>query len=154
MIGADMDERNKVDQYIITHALGKHEGDLFDALYDDGWDTPEAITEYKTQIETLKGNIERLEILLNTPETKDFIVGVKNEAGHQRWRWGDDHDMRKTAGEWFWTLGFLAQKAMVAAEAGDVEKAKHHTISSGALMANWHRHICHCGPPKSEKEKA
>jgi hypothetical protein len=80
----------------------------------------------------------RLLGLLNTPEVEDWAKGVALEASHQRERWGAEHDAGKTPFDWFWLVGYLAQKAATAAVAGDVEKAKHHTISTGAVLANWH----------------
>lgn len=76
--------------------------------------------------------------IINTPETADFVDGVKREAAHQRERWGSDHDGGKTPFDWFWLIGYLAQKAATSEVAGDVEKAKHHTISTAAALANWH----------------
>jgi hypothetical protein len=76
--------------------------------------------------------------VINTPETADFMAGVPLEAAHQRERWGSTHDAGKTAADWFWLVGFLAGKAMNAASAGQVDKAKHHTISTAAALANWH----------------
>ena len=63
------------------------------------------------------------------------------EAAHQIDRWGADHDAGKTPWDWFWTVGYLAQKAASAALAGDTDKAKHHTISTSALLLNWHRRL-------------
>lgn len=76
--------------------------------------------------------------IINTPETADFMAGVPLEAAHQRERWGSDHDAGKGPLDWFWLIGYLAQKAATAAIAGDTEKALHHTISTGAALANWH----------------
>lgn len=76
--------------------------------------------------------------IINTPETADFMAGVPLEAAHQRERWGADHDAGKKPLDWFWLIGYLAQKAADAAMRGDSEKAKHHTISTGAALANWH----------------
>lgn len=76
--------------------------------------------------------------LLNTPEVDDFVKGAVLEAGHQRDRWKASHDAGKTAWDWFWLIGYLGQKAAAAAIAGDVDKAKHHTISTAAALANWH----------------
>jgi hypothetical protein len=87
------------------------------------------------------GEGERLAIrneIINTPETADFMAGVPLEAAHQRERWGADHDAGKRPLDWFWLIGFLAQKAADAAMRGDIKKAKHHTISTGAALANWH----------------
>lgn len=76
--------------------------------------------------------------LVNTPETIDFMIGVPLEATHQRERWAADHDAGKTPFDWFWLIGYLAQKAAAAAVAGDADKARHHTISTAAALANWH----------------
>ena len=76
--------------------------------------------------------------LINTPETADFMAGLAIEATHQRERWGTSHDSGKTAWDWFWLIGYLAQKAATAAALGDQEKACHHTISTAAALANWH----------------
>ena len=40
--------------------------------------------------------------------------------------------------DWFWLVGYLAQKAAFADIGGDREKALHHTISTAAALANWH----------------
>jgi hypothetical protein len=76
--------------------------------------------------------------IINTPETADFMAGVPIEAAHQRERWGASHDAGKTPFDWFWLVGYLAQKAATAAVAGNHEKAMHHTISTAAALANWH----------------
>lgn len=76
--------------------------------------------------------------IINTPETADFMAGVPIEAAHQRERWGAAHDAGKAPEDWFWLLGYLGGKALAAAKAGDLEKAKHHTISTAAALANWH----------------
>lgn len=75
---------------------------------------------------------------MNRPETADFMRGVPLEAAHQRQRWGAEQDAGKSPFDWFWLIGYLAQKAAAAGVAGDVEKAKHHTISTAAALANWH----------------
>lgn len=82
--------------------------------------------------------IADLEAALNTPEVVNFARGVLFEAQHQRHRWGADHDRGKQPLDWFWLIGYLAQKAAAAAMAGDMDKAKHHTISTAAALANWH----------------
>jgi hypothetical protein len=81
---------------------------------------------------------ERLTKLLNTPEVDDFAKGAVLEAAHQRERWAADHDVGKTPFDWFWLVGYLAQKAATSAVNGDAEKARHHTISTAAALANWH----------------
>jgi len=92
----------------------------------------------KDLVQMLRAEIERLRSLLNTPEIEDWAKGALLEAAHQRERWGTSHDQGKTPFDWFWLIGYLAQKAAASAVAGDLEKAKHHTISTGAALANWH----------------
>jgi hypothetical protein len=95
-------------------------------------------TDAADRIESLTAELTELRRVLNTPETEDFAKGVVLEAGHQRQRWPSDHDEGKTPFDWFWLVGYLAQKAASAAVAGDADKAMHHTISTGAALANWH----------------
>lgn len=86
---------------------------------------------------------ERMRALINTPETADFIEGMKREVAHQVQRWGYAHDRSKSAENWFWLVGYLTGKALRSAITGDHEKARHHTISSGAALFNWHTAITH-----------
>lgn len=79
--------------------------------------------------------------LLDTPELEDFTLGIVLEALHQRRRWGVDHDVGKEPGDWLWLIGHLTNKALNAAIAGDVAQFKHHTISTGATLANWRAHM-------------
>lgn len=44
---------------------------------------------------------------------------------------------RSNAALRYWLIGYLAGKALTSAINGDIEKAKHHTISSGAVLLNW-----------------
>jgi hypothetical protein len=60
---------------------------------------------------------------------------------HQVERWGVDHDIGKQPEDWFWLVGYLAGKCLRAHRDGDRDKALYHTISTGAALANWHRHI-------------
>ena len=78
---------------------------------------------------------------LNIPGTDRFLNDVRNEAGHQVQRWGTAHDRGKEPADWLWLLGYLAGKALRAHIDGDIEKAKHHTISSAAALLNWHHHM-------------
>ncbi|NPU69983.1 hypothetical protein HL667_33680 [Bradyrhizobium sp. 83012] len=89
----------------------------------------------------LLGEVERLQALLNRPEVDDFIKGVPLEAAHQVERWSVQHDAGKSPLDWFWLIGYLAQKAAAAAIGGDLDKAKHHTISTAAALANWHAQL-------------
>jgi hypothetical protein len=79
--------------------------------------------------------------LLNTPEIDNFDRAVPLEAAHQVARWTAAHDAGKNPEDWFWLLGYLAGKALASLKVGDLEKAKHHCISSAAVLRNWHAHI-------------
>lgn len=83
----------------------------------------------------------RLHALINSPETEDFLEGVRRESSHQVERWGEAHDRSKAAENWFWLVGYLAGKALRAAIQGDHEKAKHHTISAASALRQWHAAI-------------
>lgn len=89
----------------------------------------------------LIAELERLEKLIDTPHTDDWLHAVPLEAAHQVKRWGVEHDAGKTPLDWFWLIGYLAQKAATSALVGDVEKAKHHTISTAAVLLNWFRRL-------------
>lgn len=89
--------------------------------------------------DALAAECERLRGLINTPHTDEWFEAVRLEAAHQIERWGTSHDAGKTPADWFWLLGYLGQKAMTAQMAGDDDKARHHTISSGAMLLNWFR---------------
>jgi hypothetical protein len=83
----------------------------------------------------------RLDALVNNPEMLDFMKGVQLEAAHQVEKWGEAHDRDKSAENWFWLVGYLAGKCLRAVICGDRTKALHHTISTAAACANWHRAI-------------
>lgn len=91
------------------------------------------------EVEALHARISELEALINTPQTDIWFDGVRLEAAHQQERWGSNHDAGKTAFDWFWLIGYLAQKAASSSVANDPDKAKHHTISTAAALLNWHR---------------
>jgi hypothetical protein len=78
---------------------------------------------------------------LFSPETEDWFEGVRVEAPHQVLRYGSAHDAGKNAFDWFWLIGYLAQKAAFSALLQDWDKAKHHTISTAAALLNWHRQL-------------
>ena len=87
--------------------------------------------------ENMADEIIRLDNLINNPHTHEFLLAVKSEAAHQRERWGEAHDRGKSAENWFWLVGYLAGKCLRAVITGDKEKALHHTVSTGAALANW-----------------
>jgi hypothetical protein len=84
---------------------------------------------------------DRLDALINSPQTAIFLTAVAAEKAHQIVRWGEAHDRGKSAENWFWLVGYLAGKCLRAIITGDREKALHHTISSAAALANWHEAI-------------
>lgn len=97
--------------------------------------------EVTHQLAEARAELEALKKLLNTPEIEDFDKAVPLEAAHQVQRWGAAHDDGKAPENWFWLLGYLGGKALAAAKAGDIDKAKHHCISSAAALRNWHAHL-------------
>lgn len=110
---------------------------------DGGYGLAEGFARHRTtSLAAQDGLVERIRNdIINTPETADFIAGVAIEATHQRERWGSEHDAGKTPFDWFWLVGYLAQKAAASQVNGDTEKAMHHTISTAAALANWHAAI-------------
>ena len=82
--------------------------------------------------------LERLQALINSPELHNFLRGVHLEAVHQVERWGEAHDRQKRPADWFWLVGYLAGKALHAADSGNQDKALHHCISTAAALYNWH----------------
>src|SRR5688572_16472332 len=97
------------------------------------------VAQHQRITAALRGEVGRLRAMINTPHTDEWFGAVRLEAAHQIERWGTSHDEGKTPADWFWLLGYLSQKAMTAQLSGDEEKAKHHTISSGAMLLNWFR---------------
>jgi hypothetical protein len=98
----------------------------------------EAQTTHKFECDELHAENERLKALINAPEMDAFLRGTHIEAVHQVDRWGTAHDRAKRPADWFWLVGYLAGKALHAATDGDIDKAKHHTISTAAALYNWH----------------
>lgn len=95
--------------------------------------------DLESQVSALRADAARFRGLINTPHTDDWFSAVRLEAAHQIERWGADHDTGKQPHDWFWLLGYLGGKALASAMSGNIEKAKHHTISSGAALLNWFR---------------
>lgn len=63
------------------------------------------------------------------------------EAAHQRQRWGTAKDADKSPADWVFLVGHLATRSMMYLQAGNVDKALHHTITTAAALANWHSNI-------------
>ena len=90
------------------------------------------------RITDLQAEIDRLNAIINTPQSGDFLRAVSIEAEHQRQRWGSLHDAGKTPADWFWLVGYLGGKALHAHAAGNIQKAEHHVITAAAACENWH----------------
>lgn len=97
--------------------------------------------EKDLRIIELMDEVKRLKALLWTPEVEEFMQAAVHEAGHQRDRWGDDHDARKAPEDWLWGAAYLSTKAIQAYRYGDNFKYLHHIVTTAALCANWHRHV-------------
>ena len=96
------------------------------------------VERLRAELAERNARVLELEGLLNTPHIADFLRAVKLEALHQRDRWGSQHDAGKEPADWFWLLGYLGGKALTSAIKGDRDRALHHTISSAAVLLNWH----------------
>lgn len=116
------DERSEHDAYLLVGYQGETE---------ESWG------------EKAQAELERLNAIINTPHTDDFLKSVSIEAEHQRQRWDDSG---KTPADWFWLVGYLAGKALNALIAGDQDKAEHHVITTAAALANWYRVLRGAGP--------
>ncbi len=99
------------------------------------------IADKDTELAGLRARLLELEGRINTPHTAEWLEAVQLEAAHQVERFGARHDAGKQPQDWFWLIGYLAGKALAAAVVGDDEKAKHHTISTGACLLNWFRQL-------------
>lgn len=89
----------------------------------------------------LIAEIERLNAIINAPQSGDFLRAVSTEAEHQRQRWGTEHDAGKSPPDWFWLVGYLSGKALNAHILGNHDKAEHHMITTAAALYNWQRNL-------------
>lgn len=111
-------------------------------MADEGTgDLLERCARLERERDEARANLAEASRLWDGPETADWLDGVRKEAAHQVARWGLSHDAGKDPEEFFWLLGYLGGKALHALRLGDIEKAKHHTISTGAALLNWHARI-------------
>lgn len=99
---------------------------------------PAAVLSLLDECEKSESERARLNLIVNSPQSDDFLRAVSTEAEHQRQRWGSEHDSGKQPADWFWLVGYLAGKALHAHAAGDTVKAEHHVITTAAALANWH----------------
>jgi hypothetical protein len=153
---------NMDDLAIVTETWLKANQDAFAFLVS-------GVMDRDRDIGALRGEVDRLTALLNTPEVHEFAGGVVRESAHQRERWSTDHDAGKTPEDWLFLVGYLAGKACrgfamskayrelldgnsIAVEDPGVrrrveemaqtayEKGLHHLITTAAACANWHLH--------------
>lgn len=96
------------------------------------------LKEAHALITALKGEVLRLDALINNPHTEDFLESVRLEAAHQQERWATSHDEGKGHENWYWLVGYLAGKALRSLMTGDTEKGLHHIVTTGAALLNWH----------------
>lgn len=85
--------------------------------------------------ELLEYEVDRLNSLINHPIVNSFIEGFVVEQAYQSEKW-DDIDKR-TPVMWLLLIGHLLYKIIEAEESGDLDKARHHTISSSAVLFQW-----------------
>jgi hypothetical protein len=124
--------------------LVRLEHEIAEALRHDA-EHHATIADLSAQLAAASERIRALEAERDTPEIHDFAKGLVREAVHQRARWSSDHDAGKTPADWFWLIGYLAQKAMTSQMGGDIDKALHHVITTAAAMANWHAQMLGAG---------
>jgi hypothetical protein len=97
----------------------------------------ERLVSEATDVEGLVAEVTRLRDLIGRPYVGAWLDEVLVEAAHQRERWGAAHDVGKAPADWFWLVGYLAGKLLAAHCAGDLTKARHHTVSTAAALAHW-----------------
>ena len=147
-IDGELLDEDAMERDAINLALGEDTGCLvdeeinaenIDVLFVD--EKLEELEERMREHEEMRVELYNLKVLLSTPEVEDFDKAVPLEAAHQVRRWGAEHDAGKMPMDWFWLVGYLAGKALAAHMNGDPHKAKHHCISTAAVLRNWHAHI-------------
>ena len=92
-------------------------------------------------LEEAADELSRLDRLLHHPSIEHFLESVRLEAGHQVEQGYTQDDGEKTPEDWFLLIRHLALKALRADRTGGTQKALHHTISTSAVMYNWHQAI-------------
>ena len=100
-----------------------------------------ALQEGRKREATLLAELAALKGLIERPHIGEWADEVILEAAHQKERWGTEHDEGKDPQDWFWLVGHLVGKALRAHIDGDDRKARHHTVSAGAVLAHWAAHI-------------
>lgn len=104
------------------------------------------IRELEKERDDLLNQLNALRNEINSPELGDFIVGVRKEVAHQKGRWGNS-DSSKNVTDWYWLIGYLGGKALNAYFCKDMDKVRHHIITTAAACYHWHRQM----KPESSK---
>lgn len=85
--------------------------------------------------------LRAIETTINTPQIADFLDAAKNEAVHQRERWGVEHDAGKRVEDWVALFQYLLGKLVLSHWSGDYDKLLHHVITVGAVALNMHANL-------------
>lgn len=107
------------------------------AVIESEYGSASDMDDARATVAKLFAERDRLDALINNPQTALFLEAVRAEAAHQVERWGTVHDRAKEPQDWYWLLAYLGGKALRSHIDGDEFKALHHTISSAAVLANW-----------------
>jgi hypothetical protein len=99
------------------------------------------LREHDTLAHEAADEIQRLRDLINSPSKEEWTKAVVIEAAHQSERWPAAQDAAKTPEDWFWLVGYLAGKCLASFKQGDMDKARHHTISTAAVCYQWSKSI-------------
>ncbi|MBU9566273.1 hypothetical protein [Burkholderia multivorans] len=92
------------------------------------------------KIDALQAEVDRLNAIIHQPMNDAFVHGVAIEMEHQR-TLHDADDAMKSPQAWYWTVGYLAGKALFAAMTNDKTKVQHHLITTAALCGRWHHFV-------------
>ncbi|MDC6180065.1 hypothetical protein [Ralstonia solanacearum] len=130
-------DRKVLAQSVYAHKLGSLDSHVWHALRH----SLDASCAPIAELSHWRARALNAERLLNSPELHDFARGVVQEAAHQRQRWGTAKDADKSPADWVFLVGHLATRSMMYLQAGNVDKALHHTITTAAALANWHSNI-------------
>ena len=130
-------DRKVLAQSVYAHKRGSLDSHVWHALRHSLDITRPQIAE----LDHWRARALNAEQLLNSPELHDFARGVVQEAAHQRQRWGTAKDADKSPADWVFLVGHLETRSMMYLQAGNVDKALHHTITTAAALANWHTNI-------------
>jgi hypothetical protein len=100
---------------------------------------PSAYAKLEAELKEAHAEIERLTGIIHTPENDEFLTGTAREAEFQRQHHGvDNSEEAFDWPQWYWVAGYLLGKAWHALKQHNTVKAKHHLVTTAALLYNWH----------------